>query len=132
MKFPTLTLSGSLAHRRCSTNGSFSGMGLGKSWGRQLPRILPVSLYRDGCPASRLGPESPGSKDRTPPPTPGSQPLLSLKASVALRSPRDSLELDRPSRDVPDRMGHCLAFWEDGGIAHSSQNNHPGAISRGS
>lgn len=42
MKFPALTLSGSLACRRRSTSGSSSGMGLGKSRGRQLPHVLPL------------------------------------------------------------------------------------------
>lgn len=40
VKFLALTMSGSLAHRRCSTKVNFSGMILSKRWGRQLPHIL--------------------------------------------------------------------------------------------
>lgn len=87
MKFPALTLSGSLACRRRSTSGSSSGMGLGKSRGRQLPHVLPLV-----CPWAGTAALTPGwvlrAQDLRTEPPPSSSWLQAPSVSEGLRSPQ--------------------------------------------
>lgn len=110
----------------------FLGDGAGQE-GRQLPYTpllgglrVRVSWTLTSQPDSRLTLKA--QDPRTDPPLPQPRertlslldPTLAPQASVAPRIARDPLDLGRPERDSLDLLGRSLAFWEDGGITHSS------------